>query len=305
LNKGSAGKGDGPGGEKTKAGDGDATAKGGQPGGKGKGDKSGSGKGQKGKSGAEKNGKSGAKSDPQQSKGDGQDKAEEKSEDKKDEDENDRQGDTDRDNNDDKEKSTNKDRSGGKNQSTSQLGGMLEKVAQVVKWIVFAIVAVLVVLAVALAILRYVAPFTSWAQRLLDALRNWWANLFGKKGTAEKKASTVDAPLIPVRPPPFHEFPNPFADGSAERREPAELVDYTFLALDSWAWDRDCGRDPTETPLEFARRLGETFSELAEILGKFAKAYARVTYSELPLPADTLPMLEEMWEGMVYGVAVG
>jgi hypothetical protein len=83
------------------------------------------------------------------------------------------------------------------------------------------------------------------------------------------------------------------------------LVDYTFLALDSWAWDHDCGRDPTETPLEFCRRVGEEFPELAEILSRFAKSYARVTYSIFPLPADTLAMLEETWEGMVHGVAVG
>jgi hypothetical protein len=84
-----------------------------------------------------------------------------------------------------------------------------------------------------------------------------------------------------------------------------ELVDYTFLALDSWAWDRGSGREPMETPLEFARRLGEEFPDLAELLSRFAKAYARVTYSEFPLPDDTLAMLEEVWEGLIYGVAVG
>src|SRR5579872_344949 len=306
LNKGSAGKGEGASGDKTKAGDGKASAKGGKAGGKGKGEKSGSGKGEKGNSGQDKNGKSGGKSDPQKGKGDGQDKAEdkEKSENKRDEDDSENQGDKEREKDDEKDDSDSKDNSDGKDQSTTQLGQFIEKVAGVLKWIVFIVVAILVVLAIGLAILRYLAPFTAWAQRLLDALRNWWAGLFGASKGVEKKETVAAVPLGPVRPPPFHEFPNPFADGSANRREPAELVDYTFLALDSWAWGRECGREPTETPLEFARRLGEAFPELAEILSRFAKSYARVTYSVFPLPDNTLAMLEEMWEGMVYGVAV-
>ncbi|HEV3386899.1 MAG TPA: DUF4129 domain-containing protein [Gemmata sp.] len=309
LNKGSAGKGQGASGDKSKAGDGNASGKGGKAGGKGKGEKSGAGKGEKGKSGKDNNGKSGGKTDPQKGKGDGHDKAEDKSEDKSEkkqaEDDSENQGDKEREKDEDEEDSESKDNSDGKDESSTQLGQFLDKVSGFLKWIVFAVVAVLVVIAVGLAILRYLAPFTAWAQRLLEALRNWWAGLFGGGATSEKKEVASTAPVGPVRPPPFREFPNPFADGSAERREPAELVDYTFLALDSWAWDRDCGREPTETPLEFARRLGETFPDLAEILNRFAISYAKVTYSEFPLPDDTLTMLEEMWEGMVYGVAVG
>jgi len=307
LNKGSAGKGEGASGNKTKSGDGKASGKSDKAGGKGKGEKSGSGKGEKGNSGQDKNGKSGGKSDPQKGKGDGQDKAEdkEKSENTRDKNDSENQGDEERENEDDKDDSGSKDNSNGKDQSSTQLGQFMEKVASFVKWIVFIVVAILVVIGVGLAILRYLAPFTAWAQRLLDALRNWWAGLFGGRDKVVKKETVADTPLAPVRPPPFHEFPNPFTDGSAERREVAELVDYTFLALDSWAWDRDCGRDPTETPLEFARRLGEAFPDLAEILNRFAKAYAKVAYSEYPLPDDTLKMLEDMWEGMVYGVAVG
>jgi hypothetical protein len=158
--------------------------------------------------------------------------------------------------------------------------------------------------AVVLAILRYLAPFTNWAQRLLDAIRNWWAGLFGGRKKGEKKEAAASVPLGPVRPPPFHEFPNPFSDGSAARREPAELTDYTFLALDAWAWDQDCGRNLPETPLEFAARLADLYPDLAEVFGKFSKIYARVTYSELPPPDDTLAILEAMWDGMIHGVAV-
>ena len=78
---------------------------------------------------------------------------------------------------------------------------------------------------------------------------------------------------------------------------PAELIAYTFEALDAWAWDRAAGRDPAETPLEFARRLGEAFAKLANL-------YTRMTYSTLPLPGTALATLEEAWEQMIHGVAV-
>ena len=98
------------------------------------------------------------------------------------------------------------------------------------------------------------------------------------------------------RPPPFSAFGNPFADGTARRREPAELVEYTFEAFDAWAWDRDRGREPGETPLEFAVRLGHEYAELDEPGFRLANLYARVLYSRSPLPGDTLKVLAGFWE---------
>jgi hypothetical protein len=160
-----------------------------------------------------------------------------------------------------------------------------------------------VVLAVVLAVLRYLAPFTNWAQRLLEAIQNWWANLFAKKPTPGL-TSGARQEAGPSRPPPFAEFSNPFSDGSARRRDASELVAYTFAALDSWAWDRDCGRGVAETPLEFCARLGEQFPDLAEGIEQFATVYARVSYSHADLPAKTKVVLEGLWEGMVHGAAV-
>jgi hypothetical protein len=177
-------------------------------------------------------------------------------------------------------------------------------IARVLKWIVFAVVAVLIVVAVILGILRFLAPFTDWAQRMLEALQAWWAGLWGARGSREKSVTPDALPAGPLRPPPFHEFSNPFTDGSADRRTPAELAAYTFAALDSWAWDRDCGRAPTETPLEFALRLGESFPELSEVLSPFATIYARLTYSELPPADDTLASLEQTWEALIHGFIV-
>jgi hypothetical protein len=186
----------------------------------------------------------------------------------------------------------------------TQLGVTVQKIAAALKWVVFALVAVLVILACAVALLRYLAPFTDWARRLLDALRDWWAGLFGQRQHQSARVDTTAELLATVRPPPFHAFVNPFADGSAETRDPAELTLYTFSALDAWAWDHDSGREPTETPLEFAARLAEQFPELTESLVRFGRLYARVSYSENPLPDDAVTTLESLWDGLVHGRAV-
>jgi hypothetical protein len=296
---GGAGKGEGAGGDQSKAGDGKASGKGGEPGGGTTGEKGGGGKGQDGKGGSGGKGEKGnGKGDP---KGDGGGKGGKSGDEKKDEN-------GDRGGGGEGSDAEPADGDGGEqsagSRSDTQLGAALEKVAEFLKWVVFAVVAVLVVLAVVLGVLRYLAPFTDWARRLLDGLRNWWANLWGRKAQGANTPRSVE-PAGPVRPPPFHTFSNPFADGTADGRDPAELAAYTFAALDSWAWDRGGGRDPTETPLEFAVRLIELFPDLAEPLARFAEAYAPLAYSDAPPPPGAVAALEEVWDAMVHGVAVG
>ena len=133
---------------------------------------------------------------------------------------------------------------------------------------------------------------------------DWWAGLWGKRKASPSRQEEVASPLTgPQRPPPFHAYSNPFVDGSASTRDPSNLVAYTFEALDAWAWDQDAGREWPETPLEFLARLADLHPDLLDVLTRFAKVYARVTYSDADPPPDTLPVCEAMWDGMVHGVA--
>jgi hypothetical protein len=294
----SAGKGEGAAGDVTEKGQGKASGKDGEKGGndgqKGDGGGKGDGKGGKGK-----NGKQGGKSEAGQKSGEGKERDDKSSEDKSDDrssggPDDDRRSDA-------KGEGGSRDKSSGSSPKTG-VAAAVEKVAGFLKWVVFAILAFLVIVGIALAILRYLAPFTEWARNLLDALRNWWASLFGgKKATRAREEEAVAAPPGPVRPPPFTTFSNPFEDGTADGREPAELVEYTFAAVDAWAWDRGHGRQPTETPLEFAARLGEEFPALAEALRRLANLYARVAYSTAALPADVPAQLEQFWDQLIHG----
>ena len=311
-----AGKGDGAAGQKTEAGDGKNSAKGGKEGGN-KGEKgSGGGKGDQGSGGQQDGGKNGNSQGKQSgnSKDQGNDakSGAEKSKDRKDaggknatqgEKGQSSSGSTSEKSNDANDGGESRDAddgdSGGSEESSSgpsQIGQMLESIGGFIKWVVWILVAIAVIVGVVLFVLKGLAPFTNWAKNLLDWLRGLFARPpkepSGPTGADEADTSESD------RPPPFASFDNPFNDGTAKRRDPAELVAYTFAALDAWAWERDLGREPGETPLEFAARLGHEFERLDEPAYRAANLYVRVLYSRSSLPADTLPTLEALWDQM-------
>ena len=296
----SAGKGEGADGEVTEKGDGKASGKNGEPGGS-KGEKGSGGKSKgKGKSDSKGDAKGG---DSKGSDSKSNDPADKGKDDESDKDKEEREGKTAENEREAKDAQGKGDRGKptGKLPET-KLGAAVQQVARFLKWIVLAIVIFLVVVGIVLALLKYLSPFTAWARNLLDALRNWWAGLFGKGTVRRPTADSGEASPLEKRPPPFTSYSNPFADGSAERREAEELVEYTFEAFDSWAWDRGQGRHPSETPIEFAVRVGVEREDSEKSFRRMANLYARVAYAEGPLPEETLAFLEQFWEQLVHGV---
>ncbi|VTT97653.1 Uncharacterized protein OS=Pirellula staleyi (strain ATCC 27377 / DSM 6068 / ICPB 4128) GN=Psta_3326 PE=4 SV=1: DUF4129 [Gemmataceae bacterium] len=290
-----AGKGDGADGRETKAGDGKASGQNGQPGGNT--GESGDGTGDSGSGGDGKDGKSGgASGGDKKGEATGGKNGEKSSPGKKPE-----SGDS-RDASDpQKRDSDGDDATGGTPPAATQLAALREQLGEALKKFVFVVVGLIVITAAVLGVLRYLAPFTNWAARLLDALRNWWAGLFG---TPKPKRRVVASEVVaPVRPPPFAEFANPFADGTARGRDPAELVAYTFLALEAWGYDRDSAREPGETPLEFVNRLAEAVPDLWELLTPFGEVYVRVSYSRGGVPPEALGVLRTLWDGLSHAAA--
>src|SRR5262249_29839800 len=97
---------------------------------------------------------------------------------------------------------------------------------------------------------------------------------------------------------PFSSFANPFADGRARRLSPEELVRYSFEALQAWAWERDLGRRPEETPLEFVARLGDEVPALEADAVRLANLYVRALYARGPLPATCRAAVQQFWEAL-------
>ncbi len=166
----------------------------------------------------------------------------------------------------------------------------------ILKWIVFGVLALVVAFLVLRSLLRFLANFTDWAQRLLEGLRAWWQGLFdwGQGETMGEVEGTERA----VGPPPraFASYRNPFLDGTAAQQSPDELVRYSFEALQAWAREREFGRRPEETPLEFADRLAVEVPGMEAETKRLAGLYARVAYARGSLTTSCLDLLRQFWE---------
>jgi Domain of unknown function (DUF4129) len=175
----------------------------------------------------------------------------------------------------------------------------LKGVAQVLKWVVLGILALVVAFFVLRAILQFCANFSTWARNLLDSFRRFWEsllNLFAwvkKEPGPEAETEMVDE-TAPLRP--FASFSNPFLDGRADRLSLQQLVRYSFAALQSWAAERALERHPGETPLEFATRVGDEVPPLERDVQQLATLFARAVYARGGLPASTREVLEQFWE---------
>lgn len=156
------------------------------------------------------------------------------------------------------------------------------------------------------AVVFLVAGYWIWRARLqvmaaihelLAAWREFWERLFGH-GVRESDSPAVDeAPSEPPRP--LSMFADPFATGEASRMSPAELVRYTFAALEAWARENHCAREPEETPHEFVRKVGELVTPLSREAWILADLYCRVAYAPERLSAVTARPIEQLWQHLL------
>ncbi|HEY7326707.1 MAG TPA: DUF4129 domain-containing protein [Gemmataceae bacterium] len=195
----------------------------------------------------------------------------------------------------DKDSSQRSDSSSSSKMSPSAVRDMVSKIAPVLKWIVFALIALGVLFFVLRSGLQFLANFTAWARRLLDAFRNFWANLFGAGKKTADEEECVEQEEQRLRERPFASFSNPFAGGRTGMAMP-ELIRYTFAAAQAWARERDLGRQPGETPLEFAQRIGTEVPALEADLHRLALLYARAVYARGGLPGDSMALLRQFWQ---------
>jgi hypothetical protein len=189
-------------------------------------------------------------------------------------------------------------RSSGGSSSTSALSSTVRGVANVLKWVVFTVLALVVIFFVLRGALGFLANFTGWARNLLAALQNFWASLFGERRPKKKTEEEEEAAEGPRGPPekPFSSFSNPFENGSTRRMAAAELIRYTFAAVQAWARERDLGRQPGETALEFVERVSNEVPALEDALRPLVMLYGRAVYSRGSLPANAVEMVRGFWE---------
>jgi hypothetical protein len=194
----------------------------------------------------------------------------------------------------------NQDKSDGDNQtepppSSFQFLEKLGWLGTLLKWVVFGIIAAVVIFFIMRSGLRWLANFTLWAQNLLNALSAWWNGLFGG-GSGGGSSSSEEEAEESVRPPrPFSSYSNPFRDGTSGQSSPEEIARYTFAAFEAWAYDHDLGRAPQETPLEFFERVAGLAPDLTASGKRMLGCYVRVAYARSRLTPAALEALEKFW----------
>ncbi|HEV3144353.1 MAG TPA: DUF4129 domain-containing protein, partial [Gemmataceae bacterium] len=169
------------------------------------------------------------------------------------------------------------------------------KVGSVIKWILFAVLAIIVIFYVLRHGLKFLANFTQWAKQLLDLINNFWSRLFGGSPKEARDEPEEEPEEVVHRLRPFSAFANPFESGEAGGQSPAELVEYSFAALEAWAYEHEQGRQTDETPLEFANRVARASSDLNEDAPRLANWYARLAYARGALPETSREHVREFW----------
>jgi hypothetical protein len=131
---------------------------------------------------------------------------------------------------------------------------------------------------------------------LLSNLRSFWGRLWRGRGkTALATAETSGGPT-PLRP--FAAFADPFVSGTAARLSADQLVQYTFEALEAWARENGCPRNPEQTPHEFARKAGRREESLRQPAICLAELYCEAAYAPGRLQIASTQPLKELWQNL-------
>ena len=166
-----------------------------------------------------------------------------------------------------------------------------------IAWI-FQLVFWIVVIAVALYFgWKYRQQVWEHIQKFIQDLKDFWARLFGKKTpSAEKAIATAGDRQPKVRPKAFREFSNPYQNGNANQLKMAEVVKYTYEALEAWGRERGLKVDPDQTPHEFVIELASLDRSIARSAKKLADFYCSIAFAQDQLdPKIVNNALEELW----------
>jgi hypothetical protein len=140
-------------------------------------------------------------------------------------------------------------------------------------------------------IIRHRAP-------ILAALKQFWEDLmqlFGRR-SASKKVSKAAQSTVPKKPDmPFRKFQNPFLTGAAHRQSPEELINYSYRAMEAWAYEHELPRTLDQTPVEFGEVLSENAPEIAEAAPQLSQIYSEIAYTNEPAPEESVEVARLLW----------
>ncbi|MCA9213247.1 MAG: hypothetical protein KDB27_09290 [Planctomycetales bacterium] len=142
-------------------------------------------------------------------------------------------------------------------------------------------------------VFRYRAAIASAIGQFIRDIKK----LLGNKVKSNTKTAdeTTSDPIATRRS--FSEFRNPFQSGAAQRVPIAELVRYTFDAMEVWARERECPRDEGQTPAEFATKLIRQFPNIGNEVRSLIYFYNQAAYASAEV-SDCRKQLAAVWRCM-------
>ncbi len=133
---------------------------------------------------------------------------------------------------------------------------------------------------------------TAW-QQLLKELRDLWQKWFGQPQSAQAVHEPVVTPLPQKK---FADFADPFSAGLAARWSLAELVQYTFAALEARGRERNCPRGVEQTPLEYAAAVGQVEPAFASEFRSLADLYGQLAFARGTASPQSTTLLQQLWQ---------
>lgn len=137
---------------------------------------------------------------------------------------------------------------------------------------------------------------------IIAGLKKFWEDLLamlGKKKRDPKAKAVTPAADEPVKPlKPFRKFQNPFQTGMVNRESPEAVINYSYRAMEAFAYEQDLPRQANETPNEYGEWLSENSTDLGEFAPQMAQIYSTVAYTNDEAPDDSLEVIKGLWKRM-------
>ena len=128
-------------------------------------------------------------------------------------------------------------------------------------------------------------------------LSDLWNQLFKRSQPTAKDQSQPSLP--PEKPlPDFASFREPFQNGLAGKWTNAQLIQYTFQALEAWARERQQFREEDQTPFEFATQLAEINEAVSLEAKELADLHGRCFFGADSVSRSETSRLASLWQLM-------
>ncbi len=180
-------------------------------------------------------------------------------------------------------------------QSSNSTGSVGNKIANIVKWLIYITLAVVVLI---LIVRHWESIRLGFAQFLKD-LRDLLAGLFGRKPQRKEDQPMTGESLLKPRPiKPFADYANPFRSGMEYNMGTIELIAYTYDALEAWGAEHGCPKRPDQTPTEYIHDIARQDARLGAEARQVAQLYLQAAFSTRPPGTECHGRLKKAWDRM-------